>query len=56
MIKQVFSDLTPQARFRKIGAIVLYLFFLLWIIYSNNRKMGRQVDPQQNNVVVSSHQ
>jgi preprotein translocase subunit SecG len=40
MLREIFTDVTPNTRFRKIAAIVLYVFFMLCIIYSNNRKAG----------------
>ncbi len=38
MLREIFSDVTPNAKFRKVAAIVLYVFFMLCIIYSNNNK------------------
>ncbi|MES2777125.1 MAG: hypothetical protein V4722_23315 [Bacteroidota bacterium] len=40
MLREIFSDVNPNTKFRKIAAIVLYLFFMLCIIYTNNKKSG----------------
>ena len=38
MLREIFSDVNPNTKFRKIAAIVLYVFFMLCIIYSNNKR------------------
>jgi len=36
--KQKVSDINASATFRKAMAIILYVFFMVWIIYSNSKK------------------
>jgi len=42
MLREIFSDISPNTKFRKIAAIVLYVFFMLCIILTNNKNSGEQ--------------
>ena len=39
MKKQKFAEINSDATFRKVMAIILYVFFMVWIIYSNSKKV-----------------
>ena len=44
MLREIFSDINPNTKFRKIAAIVLYVFFMLCIIYTHNKKETSQAE------------
>ncbi|MEO7311168.1 MAG: hypothetical protein ABIX01_12275 [Chitinophagaceae bacterium] len=54
MLREIFSDVTPNTKFRKIAAIVLYVFFMLCILYTSNKKANASnAEMKRMNVVVS---
>jgi len=38
MKKQKFAEINPTTAFRKAMAIILYVFFMVYIIYTNSKK------------------